>query len=137
MVVVGTGDIDVDVFAVNSAVEIGRDGGADKLAGILPRTPDKPSANLIATTSIVRRASCIKRVMAPKLSLPACRRADTNKNWMLERLLELPGTAGESSFFEDGCPAKLLGLQSRFEDKLLKFELFCPPNGSAVLEGSG
>ena len=31
--------------------------------------------------------------------------------WRLERRLELPGTADESSFFEDGCPANRLTLR--------------------------
>ena len=31
--------------------------------------------------------------------------------WMLERLLALPGTADESSFFEDGCSAIQFTLQ--------------------------
>ena len=55
----------------------------------------------------------IERVMDPEVSLPLCQRADTSSAmWMLERLLELPGTAAdESSFFEDGCPANQLTLQ--------------------------
>ena len=100
-----------DAFAMNSALEIVRDGGAEQLARILPRMPDKQSANLIATSSMVQRTSYIERVMDPELSLPACQRADTSAMWMLERLLELPGTADESSVFEDGCPAKRLTLQ--------------------------
>ena len=55
--------------------------------------------------------SYIERVMDPELSLPACQQADTSAMWMLERLLELPGTADESSFFEDRCPAKRLTVQ--------------------------
>ena len=73
--------------------------------------PDNQSANLIATSSVVQWTSYIERVMYPKLSLPACQRADTSAMWMIERLLELPGTADESPFFEDGCPANRLTLQ--------------------------
>ena len=94
-----------DAFAVYSALEIVRDGGAEQLARILPRMPDKQSANLIATSSMVQRTSYVQRVMDPEQSLPACQRADTSAMRTLERLLELPGTADESSFFEDGCPA--------------------------------
>ena len=100
-----------EAFAVNSALEIVRDGGIEQLARILPRMPDKQSANLIVTSPMVHRTSYIERVMDPELSLPACQRADTSAMWMLERLLELPGTADESSVFEDGCPAKRLTLQ--------------------------
>ena len=32
--------------------------------------------------------------------------------WMLENLLDLPGTAGESLFFEDSCPTSQLGMLS-------------------------
>ena len=95
-----------DAFAVYSALEIVRDGGAEQLARILPRSaPDEQSANLIATSSMVQRTSYVQRVMDPEQSLPACQRADTSAMRTLERLLELPGTADESSFFEDGCPA--------------------------------
>ena len=73
--------------------------------------PDKQPANLIATSLIVQRTSYIERVVDPELSQPACQRADTSATWMLERLLELPRTADESSFFEDGCPANRLKLQ--------------------------
>ena len=48
--------------------------------------------------------------MDPTLSLPACRQADYGTTWMLEHLLELPGTAKESSLFEEGCMAERLTL---------------------------
>ena len=60
---------------------------------------------------MVQLTSCIERVTDPELSLPACQWADISTMWMLERLLELPGTAGESPFFEDVCPANRLTLQ--------------------------
>ena len=48
--------------------------------------------------------------MDPKLFLPACRRADNVAMCMLENLLELLGTAEESSLFEEGCRAERLTL---------------------------
>ena len=57
--------------------------------------PDKQSANLIATSSMVKQTSYIERVMDPDLSLPACQWAGTSAMWMLERLFDLPGTADE------------------------------------------
>ena len=51
------------------------------------------SANLIATGSIVQPTAYIERVMDPELSLPACQMADNSAMWMLENLLDLPGTA--------------------------------------------
>ena len=100
-----------DAIVVNNALEVIRDGGAEQLARILPRMPDKQSANLIATSSMVQRTSYIDRVMDSELSLPACQPVDTSAMWILERLLELPGIADESSAFEDGCPANRLTLQ--------------------------
>ena len=100
-----------DGFAIESAIGIVRDGGAEQLAQMLPRMPDKQAANLIATGSMAQRTAYFERLMDPKLSLPACRRADNGAMWMLENLLELPGTAEESSLFEEGCMAERLTLQ--------------------------
>ena len=50
--------------------------------------------------------------MDPKLSLPACRRADNGATLILENLLELPGTAEESPFFEEGCMVERFTLLS-------------------------
>ena len=50
--------------------------------------------------------------MDPKLSLPACERADNGAMWMAGNLLELPGTAEESSFVEEGCMVERLTLLS-------------------------
>ena len=87
-------------------MEIVRDGEAGQLA--------HPSAYAGRTVGEPHRhqlTSYIDRVMDPELSLPACQRADTSAMWVRERPLELPGTADESSFFEDGCPANRLMLQ--------------------------
>ena len=64
--------------------------------------PDKQSANLIATGSMVQRIAHIERMMYPELPLPACQKADSSAVWMLKSLLDIPGTAEESSFFEHG-----------------------------------
>ena len=68
--------VGTDEFAIESAIGIVRDVGAEQLARMLPRMPDKQAANLIATVSMVQRTAYVDRVMDPKLSLPACRRAD-------------------------------------------------------------
>ena len=98
-------------YARESATEIVRHGGAEQLARLLSRMPDKQSANLIATGSMVQRTSYLERVMEPELSLAACPKADGNALWMLEKLLDLPGAAEESSFFADGGPTNMLTLQ--------------------------
>ena len=59
---------------------------------------------------MVQQTASVERVMDPKLSLPARRRADNDAMWMLENLLELPGMAEESFFFEEGCMAERLTL---------------------------
>ena len=103
--------IGTDEHARESAMEIVRNGGAEQLARMLSRMPDKQSANLIAIGSMVQRTSYLERVMDPKLSLAACKKADGNVLWMLEKLLDLPGAAEESLFFADGCPTNMLTLQ--------------------------
>lgn len=52
--------------------------------------PDKHSASLIATGSMVQRTVFIERVMDLGLSLPACQKADNSAMWMLEKLLDPP-----------------------------------------------
>ena len=72
--------------------------------------PDKQAANLIATGSMVQRTAYVERVIDPKLSLPACRRADYGAMWVLENRPKLAETAEESSFFGEGCMAEGLTL---------------------------
>ena len=100
--------IGADEYARESAKEIVRNGGAEQLARMLSRMPVKQSANLIATGSMVQRTSHLERVMVPELSLAACKKADGNALWILEKLLDLPGAAEESSFFADACPTNML-----------------------------
>ena len=102
--------IGTDAYARESAMEIVEVGGAEQLAQMLPRIPDTQSANLIATGFMVQRTAYIERVMDPELSLPACQKADNSAMCMLENLLDLPGIAEESSFFEGGCPTSQLTL---------------------------
>ena len=100
-----------DKYMRESAMEIVRNGGAEQLARMLSRMPDKQSVNLIANGSMVQRTSYLERVIDPELSLAACQKADHNALGMLEKLLDFPGAAEESSFFADACPANMLTLQ--------------------------
>ena len=59
--------IGTDEYAMDSAMEIVKNGGAEQLARMLPRMPDKQSANRIATGSMVQRTAYIERVMDPEL----------------------------------------------------------------------
>ena len=81
--------IGTDEYAIDSAMEIVKNGGAEQLVRMLQRMPDKQSGNLIATGSMVQRTACIERVMDPELSLPACQKADNSAMWKLEKLLNL------------------------------------------------
>ena len=63
--------------ARDSAMEIVQNGEAEQLVRMLPRTPDKQSANLIATGSMMRRTAYIERVVDPELSLLAFQTADS------------------------------------------------------------
>ena len=56
MKVVGV-PVDTDEHAMESVMEIVRNGGAEQLARMLPRMPDKQAANLVATGSMVQRTA--------------------------------------------------------------------------------
>ena len=103
--------VGIGEYARESAMEIVQNEEAEQLARMLSRMPDKQSANLIATGSMVQRISNLERVMEPELSLAACKKADGNALWILEKFLDLPGAAEESSFLADGCPTDMLTLQ--------------------------
>ena len=49
--------IGTDAYAMESAMEIVKNVGAEQLARMLPHMPDKQSANLIATGSMVQRTA--------------------------------------------------------------------------------
>ena len=53
-------------YAMESAMEIVKNGTVEQLARMLLRMPDKPSANLIATGSMLQRLACVGRVMDPQ-----------------------------------------------------------------------
>ena len=78
--------IGTDAYAMENVAEIVKNGGTEQLARILPHMPDKQSASLIATGSMVQGIACIERVMDPESSLPACQKADNSTLWMLEKL---------------------------------------------------
>ena len=73
--------VGTDEYARESAMKIVRNGGAQQLAWMLSRIPEKQSANLIATGSVVQRTSYLERVMGPELSLAATI-AGCNYRWL-------------------------------------------------------
>ena len=68
--------IGMDEYVLDRAMEVVRDGGADRLARCLAHMPDKQAAALIAIESLGQRASYLERALDTRLSLDACRRAD-------------------------------------------------------------
>ena len=64
--------IDTDAYAMESAMEIVRNGGAEQFARMLLRVPGKQSINLIATGSMVQLTAYIERVSDGPRIIPAC-----------------------------------------------------------------
>ena len=102
--------IGTDEYVLDRAMEVVRDGGADRLARCLAHMPDKQAAALIAIESLGQRASYLERALDTRLSLEACRRADNGAQWAYEKILELPGAEEAPSFFQEGCPGNQLTL---------------------------
>ena len=95
-------------YAMESAMEIVKNGTVEQLARMLLRMPDKPSANLIATGSMVQRTAYIEQMVDPVLSLPTYQKTDNSAMWILDNLLDPSGIAEKSSFFPDGCLTRQL-----------------------------
>ena len=51
--------IGTDAYAMDSVMDIVENGGAEQLSRMLPHMPDKQSANLMATGSMVERTTYI------------------------------------------------------------------------------
>ena len=109
-VTVGGVPIGTEEYVRGRAIEVVRDGGADRLARYLANMHDKQAAALIAVEYIGQRKSYLERPLDPGLSLEACRRADNWAQWAYEKILELPGAAEAQSFFQ-GCPGSRLTLK--------------------------
>ena len=90
MVGVPTG---TDEYVLDRAIEVVRDGRADRLARCLDIMPDKQVAVLIATALLGQRASYMERALDTGLSLEACRKADSGAQWAYRNIPELPGAA--------------------------------------------
>ena len=99
-----------DEYVLDRAIEVMRDGGADRLARCLASMPDKQAAALIAIESLGQRTSYVERALDTGLSLEACRRAENGAQRAYENILELPRAAEAQSFFQEGCPGKQLTL---------------------------
>ena len=96
--------IGTDEYVRDRAIEVVRDGGADRLTRCFASMPDKQAAVLVAIESLGQRTSCLERVLDTGLSLEASRRADNGAQWAYENILELPRAAEAQSSFQKGCP---------------------------------
>ncbi|CAN0508788.1 unnamed protein product, partial [Scytosiphon promiscuus] len=76
--------IGTDDYVKEFAMKVIAEGGADKLARILPRMSDRQVANLITSLSLIQRSAYIERGIDPALTKEACERLDNMVQWALE-----------------------------------------------------
>ena len=86
-------------YVLDRAIEVVRDGGADRPVRCLASMPDKPTAALIAIESLGCRTSYLERALGTGLFLEACKRADNRAQWAYENILELPRAVEAPSVF--------------------------------------
>ena len=96
--------IGTEEYVRGREMEVVRDEGVGRLARCLANMPDKQAAILIGVEYLGKRTSYLERALDPRLSLEACKRADSGAQWAYEKTLELPGAAEAQSFFQEGCP---------------------------------
>ena len=60
------------------------EGGAEKLARMLARMPDKQVAQLVTAQSLTQRSAYLKRGIDHKRAKKACERLDNDVMWVLE-----------------------------------------------------
>ena len=77
--------IGTDLYVLERASEVVKDGGADRLARCLANMSDKQAAALIANDSQRQRTSYLERALDTGLSIEACRRADNGAQWAYEK----------------------------------------------------
>ena len=102
--------IDMDEHVLDRAMEIVRDGRADRVACCLASMPNTQAAALIAIESLGQRTSYLEKALDTGLSLEECRRADNGAQWAYENILEIPRAAEAQLFFQERCPGNQLAL---------------------------
>lgn len=93
--------IGTDAYVEERAMKKITDGGADELAHMLARMPDKLVAHLITSQSFTQRSGYIERGIDHKLTRKACERPDNGVMWVLEASMGLRDTADEEGFFRE------------------------------------
>lgn len=94
---IGT-DAYVEEYAMTKITE----GGADKLARMLARMPDKQVAHLVTSQSLTQRSGYIERGIDHKRARKACERLDNDVMWLLESSMGLRDTDDDEEFFREG-----------------------------------
>ncbi|CAB1109091.1 unnamed protein product [Ectocarpus sp. CCAP 1310/34] len=95
--------IGTDAYVEDIAMKVITEGGADKLARMLVRMPDKQVAHLVTSQSLTQRSGYIERGINHKLVKGACKRLDNMVMWVLEATMGLRDTEVEEEFFQDDC----------------------------------
>ena len=78
------------------------EGGADKLARMLARMPDKQVAHLVTAQSLTQRSGYIEKGIDHERTRKACERLDNDVMWVLESSIGLRDTEDEEDFFQEG-----------------------------------
>ena len=104
-IVVGV-PVGADFFIEEHAVGVVKDKGANRLARMLTRMPDKQVTILVAAKAATIKPRTLKGRFDACLS-----RADHGPMWTLERVLELLGTADYATFIYDSFPSEHLPSQ--------------------------
>ena len=96
--------IGTDDYVLDRAIEVARDGGADRLARCLASVPDKQAAARIAIESLGQRTSYLERALDTGLSLEAFRRADNGAQVGVRKHPRATPSGGGTFVFPGGVP---------------------------------
>ena len=106
-----------DDYVKEFAMKVVTEGGAEKLARMLPHMSDKQVAHLVTSLSLTQRSAYIERGIDSTLSKEACERLDNMVMWTLETGMGLANTEDEEEFFGEGCPTANLRLRPYQQDQ--------------------
>ena len=82
-------------FIERHALNVVREGVAERLARLLAHMPNKHGAQLIVIRAATHKTTSFERGMYTRLSKAVCERVDRGRLWTLEQILELSNVAIE------------------------------------------
>ena len=112
--------IGTDKYVPKQAMEVEKDGDADRLARCLTNLPGKQAAAHITIESLGWGTSSLERILDTGLSLEACRRADRGAQWAYDIIPGLPGAAEGQSFLHEAHPDRYYSLTSKPKHAILR-----------------